>query len=635
MTGTGNTLAEDQHQTTLQRFYHILSDMEYGVLLVTGEDRVEFANQAFCDIFGLQESPGELPGLSSSALIEKIRPAYMNPDAAVARIREIVRQGELVRGEDVGMRGDRTFLRDFIPIRNGGKPSGRLWMHRDITDRKRAEEALAESEGKFRALAEHAPDLIVRVDPGMRVLYANPAAYRRTGYPASELFGRTVAEYAPPGVAERFGTAAGRVFATGEPLRYEHANEWQGATRAFDVQMVPEQDAGGAVRAVIAIARDITDRKMVEEALRAGEEKFREIFNSVNDAIHIHELADDGPPGKFIEVNDVACAMVQYTREELLAMTPLDFAAGFHSKPLEQILRNLRTDGHDVFEIGHRRKDGVVLPVEINAHVVSLDGKRVVVSVIRDISERKQAEAELIGKNASLSELNRELSLREKELERALADKEVLLSEIHHRVKNNLTAFISLLSLEGSTEDTPAAKLLRQDLQNRARSMALIHETLYRTHMYNKVDMGVYLTDLVGQIARSFLIAEPVRTVVEASGVMLDIKRATPTGLIVNELVTNSFKYAFRKPADGSGEEGGSGTSPREHPAISLTLTKNGGMYEMSVKDNGAGLPADLDVRKTRSLGLKLVNFLARHQLRAEIEVRRDQGTEFIFRFRE
>ena len=169
-----------------------------------------------------------------------------------------------------------------------------------------------------------------------------------------------------------------------------------------------------------------------------------------------------------------------------------------------------------------------------------------------DITSRKHAEEVLMQNNENLNALNEELSLREEELikseadlKEALSEKECLLSEIHHRVKNNLTAFISLLSLDGSYEDTEAGRSLRKDLQNRARSMALIHETLYRTGKFSNVDMGIYLENLISQVVGSYGERSKVRTVIDVRDVALEIGRATTAGLIINELVTNSFKYAF------------------------------------------------------------------------------------------
>ncbi len=259
----------------------------------------------------------------------------------------------------------------------------------------------------------------------------------------------------------------------------------------------------------------------------------------------------------------------------------------------------------------------------------------------REVIVRKKAEEDLGEINEELNATNEELTAtqeelhqnldkltnREKELNSALAEKEALLSEIHHRVKNNLAAFISLLSLQGSIEDTPEGKRLKLDLQNRARSMALVHETLYRTHMYDAVDMGVYLDTLLDQIAGSLQMTTPVKRIVDAHGVMLDISRATPAGLIINELVTNSFKYAFPESFDSMAVR-------HAPPAICITLSKTDGMFELTFRDNGIGLPPEIDLATTQTLGLKLVNFLAKHQMRAKIEVHSDGGTEFIFRFR-
>ena len=250
---------------------------------------------------------------------------------------------------------------------------------------------------------------------------------------------------------------------------------------------------------------------------------------------------------------------------------------------------------------------------------------------ISDLTREKRAEEELIRRNDDVRKANEDLTavteeLRQNEvrLTASLEEKEALLAEIHHRVKNNLTAFISLLSLDGSCEDTEEGRKLRKDLQNRARSMALIHETLYRTRNFSKVDMEVYLTTLVGQIADSYAGSGEIRTIVDARGA-LDLARASTAGLIVNELITNSFKYAFPPAFNCLAVRG-------EPCTIRVTLTLRDGLYVLSVADNGQGLPAGLDPLASKSLGLKLVNFLARYQLRAETCLIEDRGTEFIFR---
>jgi len=254
-------------------------------------------------------------------------------------------------------------------------------------------------------------------------------------------------------------------------------------------------------------------------------------------------------------------------------------------------------------------------------------------------------ERQLLQKNEDLGAMNEELtaaqdelhqnieelSLREEELiksevdlREALSEKEVLLSEIHHRVKNNLTAFISLLSLDGTYEETEAGRALRKDLQNRARSMALIHDTLYRTGKFSNVDMEVYLNNLVGQLASSYRENTKVRIVVDVHEVALDVARATTAGLIINELVNNSFKYAFPPGFDCMAVRGESCT-------IRVSLAHEDGTDVLTVADNGCGLPEGFDPLATKSFGLKLVTFLARHQLRADVNVGTNKGTEFIF----
>lgn len=147
---------------------------------------------------------------------------------------------------------------------------------------------------------------------------------------------------------------------------------------------------------------EVEERKKKEAALEESETRFREIFNSANDGIHLHELCDDGLPGKFIDVNATACRMVGYQKEELLAMSPLDLVTDYHSRPLDQIGKEIQSLGHAIFETEHRRKDGSIVPVEVHAHVVFIQNRKIVLSIVRDITQRKQNELALLRLNTDL-----------------------------------------------------------------------------------------------------------------------------------------------------------------------------------------------------------------------------------------
>jgi PAS domain S-box-containing protein len=391
---------------------------------------------------------------------------------------------------------------------------------------------------------------------------------------------------------------------------------------------------------ILSVIHDITDRKKSEEALRRSEEKYRNLFMNMTEEVHFWKLVRDADgrivTWRLVDANPPALKTWDKTREEIQGKTTDEIFGPGATDHYMPVVRKIMAEG---------------IPYRFEDFFPNLDKYFLFTSVPfgdyfittgSDITGIKKTESELKKNNEDLNAVNeklvsvqeelrenvKELVKRELALNDALAEKDVLLSEIHHRVKNNLSAFISLLSLEGSIEDTPEGKRLKQDLQNRARSMALIHETLYRTNLYNEVDMGIYLGSLLDQIAKSFTTIRPVKIIVDADGVLLDIPRATPAGLIISEIVTNSFKYAFPDSFDPVAVRG----SP---PAITVTLSKNEGLYEIIVRDNGIGFPPGFDMTKSHTLGLKLIYFLAKHQMQAKIEVNSSDGTEFLFRFRE
>jgi two-component sensor histidine kinase len=206
----------------------------------------------------------------------------------------------------------------------------------------------------------------------------------------------------------------------------------------------------------------------------------------------------------------------------------------------------------------------------------------------------------------------------ESRLRASLREKDTLLQEIHHRVKNNLQVVSSLLKLQSRTVQDPVTLQVLQESQNRLRSMALIHERLYQSDSLAQIDFAEYLRSLTRYLVRSYRsVSGPVAVGFQVESIPLSIERAVPCGLIVNELVSNALKYAFPGGRPGKVEVG---------------LSRADGHLWLSVRDDGVGLPEDLDVEKLDSLGLQLVYMLA-GQLGGEVHIDTRLGTTFEISF--
>ena len=391
-------------------------------------------------------------------------------------------------------------------------------------------------------------------------------------------------------------------------------------------------------------AADLIDHSRYEQVLRESEARYREVAEKSGSIILRFT-----PEGKITYFNEFAERFFGYSRKEVVGQpvieTIVPHTESVSGRDLHKLVQEIVAYPEQYLETENeniRKNGGRVWVRWTHRPVFNKDGSiREFTSIGTDMTDRKRAEEQLKKKNLDLAAAyeenaaaeealrtsNDELIGREHELSDALSEKEALLSEIHHRVKNNLTAFISLLSLEGAYEDSDAGAALKKDLQNRARSMALIHETLYRTHNYSNVEMQVYLGTLSEQIIKSYELKRPIHVVIDARGITLDLARATPVGLILNELITNSIKYAFPEPEQNEVR--------KPHPLIMANLIRSDKNYVLTVKDNGIGLPENLDISSTKTLGLKLVYFLARHQLRAQVSARTDGGALFSFIFPE
>jgi two-component sensor histidine kinase len=290
--------------------------------------------------------------------------------------------------------------------------------------------------------------------------------------------------------------------------------------------------------------------------------------------------------------------------QELLTMQVSDLeAVETAAEVATRIQRNMTLDEeHERFETLHRRKDGSVFDVEISAQFLP-EGRGEGMVFLRNITARKEAEDAL---------------------RISLAEKEVLLKEVHHRVKNNLAAIMGLVDLQEQALDNQAARTALAELSARIRSMALVHEQLYQSENLSRIDFQSYLESLISHLRSSYERFGGIHVSVAAEGVEMGLDNAVPCGLLITELITNAYKYAFPagRPRPGTGG-----------CEIAVLAAWDGATYTLTVADNGVGLPEDLDWTNTKTLGLLLVKMLGHHQLQGTIEVDRTLGTTFRLQF--
>jgi PAS domain S-box-containing protein len=358
-------------------------------------------------------------------------------------------------------------------------------------------------------------------------------------------------------------------------------------------------EIGSMARAVEVFRENALEKQKAEEALKISEINYRTIFDTANDAFFIHDLNS----GEILDVNRKMCEMYGYTREESLQIDVGAISEG--APPYSQSeamgwMQKAAEGTPQIFEWKCRRKTGELFWVEINLKRITIGNEDRLLAVVRDIGERK-ADAERII--------------------RALEEKEVLLREVHHRVKNNLQVITSLLRLQSDTiKDQKIAEMF-QESRERIRSMALIHEKLYRSEDLASIDFNGYIKGLITGLFRSHG-TDPGRiaTRLEIEAVPLELDQAIPCGLIVNELVSNSLKYAFTKERKGE---------------ISVTLRSHGAdEVALTVSDDGGGIPENVNFKNADTLGMELVSILAEDQLEGNIDLDRTNGTTFRICFR-
>jgi len=539
--------------------------------------------------------------------------------------------------------GDYRWFRDVGGITRhhpDGSPATVTGIVIDITASRLAEEALRATETRYRALIQNSSDIIRILDRDGLIVYESGSAERILGYPRGYLVGKNPMEYIHPEDLEHvkndFGEVIDRVN-PGIPTEFR--------IRKADGEYIWVDSIGTnlldmpGVNGIVITTRPIQQRKEAEQALRESESRLA----TAMDIAGLVNWEFDVASGMFT-FDDRFYAMYDTTAEReggnLMSVEAYlqEFVHPDDRPAVVAAIHNLlaTTDPEYSGQIEYRitPRDGSVRTIIARfAPVMGPDGKVIrTFGANQDITDFKLMESEIRSLNTVLEQrvkdrtealaktneaLEAEITQRqeaEKKLKSSYDEKVLLLKEIHHRVKNNLQIIASLLNLQSRYIKDESTLATIRESQNRVKAMALVHEKLYRSEDISHISLNDYLKFLGTGLFKFYdARSRGIQFRLEIHDVNVDINSAIPLGLIINELISNSLKYAF--PEGRTGE-------------IAISVTKEEHTLTIIFRDTGVGIPAELDWQNTQSLGLRLVNTLV-DQMTGTIELDRSTGTQF------
>ncbi|MEW6262298.1 MAG: PAS domain S-box protein [Thermodesulfobacteriota bacterium] len=480
-------------------------------------------------------------------------------------------------------------------------------------ERKKTEEALRaahdqykELYGMMRLMADNVPDLIWAKNMSGQYIFANKAICRtllKCDSP-DEVIGHTDRHFAQRVKEAGFQHTFGEVCAdtdeivkrSGEARRFIEEGLVSGEYLILDVHKAPLLNEKGEMIGTVGAGRDVTEEKKFQQALKESEEKYRLIIENVREGICVFQEE------KIRFINKSGVEWSGYSLAEMMERPFVDFL-----HPEDRLLalerhwaRQKEEDLPQNYLLRFMAKTGEIKWLEVSGVKVEWEGRPAVLVFLADVTERQRAE---------------------EKLKRALEEKEILLREIHHRVKNNMQVICSLLNLQASKhQDQRIAGAIKAG-QSRILAMSLVHEFLYKSESFTEIDLSHYLKGLAGILTQTCLPGRP-RPSIEVSlppRVMVMLEQAMPCGLVLNELISNSLRHAFI-----------------DHDPAIVTIRggrDESGWIKLVVQDNGLGMPEGLDWKNSGSLGLSLVVSLVERQLNGRVTMERDSGTRFTIEF--
>jgi PAS domain S-box-containing protein len=599
-------------ETILKLTHHkdlMLESVGEGIFGLDIEGKVTFVNSAAANLLGYGVS--ELIGEKHHDKVHNKRKDGTPYREEECPIYAAYRDGVVHNGVEVFWKKDGTSIPveyRSTPIREKGELKGAVVTFFDISDLQRVAQEIEEKYKQLESLSrqnqlilESAGEGIFGMDTEGRVIFANPAAAEILGYEVDGLIGEINHDkvHHSKSTGEPYPQEECPIYAA-----YRDGSVHRGTDEVFwrrDGTSIPIEFVSspiiekGEIRGAVVTFSDLTERKQAEDALRESEERSKAQYKGVPIPTYTWQKKDDD--FVLIDYNHAAEEITQGKVADYLGVSMNEM---YRDRPeiREDMWRcyNEKTivKAEVFYKFKSSDKEGL-----FNTHY-SYAPPHLVLVHTEDITERKTAE---------------------KKLNESLREKEVLLREIHHRVKNNLQIVSSLLKLQSSHVDEGKVKDVFRDSQNRLRTMALIHEKLYQSRDLARIDFAEYLRSLAHEIYTAYGASQShIALQLSMGEIFLGVDIAIPCGLIISELLSNCIKYAFP-----DGRAGKITIEIKTHPDNEL---------EMIMSDNGVGIPDNIDFRSTHTLGLQLVTILAEDQLNGKIVLERTHGTTFRIMFK-
>lgn len=572
----------------------IIQDSPLGISVRNAKGQLIIHNKAWKRIWAISDEKLKQYYNVRDTLMFDQRDSYLGEN--LPRVQKIYKEGGSVSIPKIHLQKRSPNKAEWISQHfyalqdDSGEISQVVIITEDITQRIHIEKLIAEQQETFRLFYTYAPVGYISMDLSGIIKSANQAWKELSGYSADAIVNKSIMDFVLP---------EQRINLQRELTRMQEVHTIRDIE--FDLMMANGNTCSVSMNCnlaheenfqpmIHAVFFDVSRRKRYEQQLKIHRENLEQIIDSIVVGIFITDAE-----GTVIKINDSAVKMAGYdSKYEIIGhqCTRVFCPENEESCPYREQQKTLINEERTLL-----RKDGTTIPILKSAVPITYNNQRVLLESFSDISLLK--------------------SIQDR-ISKSLKEKEIMLQEIHHRVKNNMQVISSLLKMQSRYLVNDADKMLFLDSQNRVKTMALIHEKLYGSSDFSEVNLKPYLRSLVGHLQRSYQQdGQYISTVVQVGDVSLSITQAIPCGLLCNEIYSNALKHAF---------------VDRERGRIEIALHQQDNEISLVIRDDGIGYTQTQDIEHLDSLGLRLIDSLV-SQLHGSLSITNDGGTIYTITF--